>query len=260
MKDEELLAKLAKAMGDEDFLDDPRWARMAAGELSEQEQETLRKDMAARPDALPEKVEAAFETFSPLGPAFQNKIESMFAKAEEPRPSWLSRIFDRPLFPVALAAAAAAAILIAVLWPAPLATLPGYDLVFAGGDRTFRGNEPKPDLEPAELSKGSLLDLRLRPATRVSDVDTLVLLSHLAGAKDSRRLDLPFRVSESGVLTVEGPVERLLPVPAGDYRLVLVVTRKDTADDVPTDAESIVTSGTDAPWQVFVLPLRIVDE
>jgi len=260
MKDEELLQKVAEVMGENDFLDDPRWERLAAGELSDREIEALRRDMAERQDAPPERVQAAFETFAPLDADLRSKLEAKFSQTADSRPGWLSRLFARPWSLGALAAAAAAAVLLVVLWPTAPPALPSYELAFGGGDRLVRGDTPDPAAQPAALSRDSLLTLRLRPATRPAEVGSITLLAQLVGAKASRRVDLPFRVSASGVLTVEGPVARLLPVPAGTYRLVLVVVREGLAADVPADADAIAAGGPAAPWQVFVLPLRIEDE
>jgi hypothetical protein len=259
MKDEALLCQVAEAMREHDFLDDPRWARLSAGELSDSELAQLRRDMAALADVPPEKVQAAFEMLTQPAPEFQGRIESRFLRAGPARPTRLAQLFR--LGPIVGLAAATAVALIVVLWPtASRSDLPAYELSFDAGDRQIRSAAPGPDAGPAVLGRGSLLNLRLRPTTRPGDPSSIGLVAFVCGDTDSRRLELPHRISESGVLVVEGVVAELLPVAAGAYRLLLVVVRKDMAGRIPEAPEAILTRGRDDPWQAFVVSIRIVDE
>lgn len=260
MKDDELLRRIGEALGGEDHLDDPRFERLAAGELDQQQVEELRRDLLARPQPPdPESLDAAIQALAPLDPAIGDRVAARFLQQAEARPAekkagWFAWLRGWRMLTAGVAAAAAAVLLL-ILWPGAVPDLPAYRMEPGGGDRLVRGDEPRPDKTPV-LRPGSLLTIRLRPATRPDDPGSVALIAWLEQGDSARRIRLEHRVSESGTVLIEQPVGDLQLRP-GPARLALVVVPRGAEERVPDVFGEILAAGDSGkPWQVFVLDME----
>ena len=157
---------------------------------------------------------------------------------------------------LAVALAAAAAILLAFLLrgssppaddPPRIASLPAYQVTqLRGGVATVR-DRPEAPPEEVELRPDSPLDWELAPDRPVRDPVGLVILATREGA--ARTLVPDVDVSPEGVVRLHGPASSRLPLPAGRWKLELVVVPKPALVE-PSDTEA---ASLDARWNRHVV-------
>ncbi len=273
MKDDELLYLTGETIREPDALDDPRWDQLAAGELDDDELKALKEITAEQFDA-----ENVAESFKPMDQGMHRRVEALFgagaAEAEDaPQPvtqlserqaktaqealppsPWIRRTLGM----VGVLGAAAALLLILLVNQDPAVVLPTYQMDLRGGIKAVRSSQTTVTDQPPSFDNTSLLTIRLRPETKVSEA--LFLTGYLKGPAETKKLDLPFKVSSSGTITISGKMATLLgsPVP-GRYELHLVVVPQRDAAELPTDLEALSREkGTTSPWQTFVQPLTVV--
>jgi len=240
MKNDDLLQMLGDTIREPDTLDDSRLDRLAAGELSAAERDSL-KDLEL--DGVDS--ETLLSAFEPLDSSAKKRAKEMFkssvadARGGEnnqaegtSRPAGLidlelQRSQRRRNWTKAIAVTiplAAAAVALFVLPPSSnrLTPLPDFELEWRSGTRTLRSGggsiDPK---ELPQLLPESGLDLSLRPAKRVSRPPRLQVF--LVNQTHLRELVLPHEVSRSGTVTIRGNVGRSIHAPPGKYDLILVL-------------------------------------
>jgi hypothetical protein len=225
MTDDRLLKELARVAREQRTTEpDPRWDRLAAGELSADEVARLRDEAARSPEAA-----AAWELFRPLEPELSREIVEQARRHLPATPqaiptavplSWKPRRWRRAFVP-ALAAAA----LIVLLSPwrnGP--PLPPYDLRLEGAVRVERSGEPASPSGPATFAPGNRFELRLTPATSAgNDVEARVFVV------DGPRVELlqapPPARSSDGALRIVGVVGQDVRLPDGAFHLLVAVGR-----------------------------------
>ncbi len=278
MTDEELLRKVGAALGEEaapesdPVLDDPRWDRLAAGELDEAEQEALRR-LAVETWGSDE----VYRAFSHVEEAQHRRIEALFdplpLAADEPRKldepdGGGAKVIPFPrrwhLMAVAAPVLAAAAALLLVLLPSGPTALPAYTLELEGGERSTRAAAPGPEAGPSELTPDSLVSVVLRPATGVEGRITVrgFLVGPQGGAEETAvALTLPVEAHTGGTLTVAGTAGELFSARPGVYTLALLVARADDPAPAAADVPGWVSAppaGLGERW--FVRTVRLVPE
>ena len=131
---------------------------------------------------------------------------------------------------LAVALAAAAAILVAFLLrgstpadgdPPRVASLPEYQVTQLRGGVAKVRDVPDAPPEEVELRPDSVLDWELAPDRPVRDAVGLVILATMEGA--GRTLVPEVEVSSEGVVRMHGAASSRLPLPAGRWKLELVV-------------------------------------
>src|SRR5262245_17386152 len=132
--EDRLLSELADLARQRDGLDE-RWDRLAAGTLTAEEEAELRALAETSPEA-----HETWEAFRPLGPEFQARVVDRIATGL-PKKGWRARVLPFPPTPARIggwiaAAAAAAAVLVRVLWPS--GPLPEYQMAVSGGSSAMR--------------------------------------------------------------------------------------------------------------------------
>jgi len=152
---------------------------------------------------------------------------------------------------LAVALAAAAAILLAFLLrgsstpvdePPRIASLPAYQVTkLRGGVAKVRDRPDAPPKE-VELTADSPLDWELAPDRPVREPVGLVILATSDGG--AKTIVPEVDVSPEGVVRLHGPASSRLPLPAGRWKLELVVVPK-TALVEPSDSEA---ADLDARW------------
>jgi len=213
---------------------DERWDRLAAGALTPEEDAELRALAASSPEAR-----ETYEAFRPLGPEFQARMTDRIA-AELAKPSYIELLFRflrslrfRPntfRFAVTAAAAAAASL---VVYPYLLAPLPGYSPPeISGGSRAMRGEVT----EVADFAPGDSFKVVLRPDTEVTWAKTLEAQCFLRHGPELRSLKVRSHVEPSGVVELEGSLDRDLR--PGEWTLWAVVGRWGRLPD-PADLRSL---------------------
>ena len=231
------------------------WDRLAAGELSPEEEAALAERASRSPEGSEEA--QAFEAFRPLGEDFQVRLVGAIREqrkrevaAEEglapPSPPAIPPLAFRPRGrlrgPVAWGAGlAAAAALAGVLVTRPGPPLPAYTAELAGGVRPERGAAGAP---PAIYTPGSRFELVLQPATAISgEVEVRCVIAR-RGAIATQ--DWPpcagAERAEGGSLRVAGTVGRDIPYQPGEWTLWVIVVRTRPLGALgrrgsPTDAE-----------------------
>jgi len=245
---------------------DERWDRLAAGTLTAEEAAELK----ALAESSPEGREA-YEAFRPLGADFQARVVNAInaeraaagpqAQPQEPRPRVLPfrQVVRRAEVWVGFAAAVAAGVFFLVRTPA-LPPLPGYVAELSGGVRTNRGGEPGPTGGLQVFVPGSPLSLTVTPQTSVQGVEARVLLSSLTGKGDvlpwepAPRLE----ITDQGTVRLQGTLGQEIQLSPGDWRIWLVVGRKDRIPSVKELQADLRAGRTrDADWQAVSKDLHV---
>lgn len=235
---------------------DPRWARFAAGELSDDEAEALLSELGTQAEA---------EAFAPLGEDFVQAVtdRAMAAMAADAAPAvvslpplaphpdlppprvtyrreperppsmwaWLRDLLRQPVF-LAPALALAVAMLF-VEWAPP--ELPGYAMEVSAGDLLSRGGEAAPG-GPPKLGDGSALVVVLRPERAVSGVRGAVFLRTAGGWSP---VDADVDMDPGGAARVRVQVSSAWPPGAVDLRVVLATGRAPGVDDVEAERRGV---------------------
>ncbi len=246
MTDDELMDALGETARDRDL--DPRWERLAAGELSDEELAELRADAGDEADAL----EAAFAPLDDadqadfvgaiLGDSNAAAPEVVAAAAESStseaavavapptrgRSSGTgARSGSRRGFIAGAAAVAVAAGVALFVWlPESTPALPAYAASVHGGARTDRGADAEAG---GRFRAGDRVELRLRPSTETS-IPVHAAVFRAAGTGEPERLSLPLEVASSGAVRLTALASELLPEP-GEYTLTVVVAPARTPID-----------------------------
>jgi hypothetical protein len=222
MSDERLLRDLARLAREQAHEPGPEWERLAAGELSPGERESLRAEAARSAEAA-----AAWEAFRPLDADFQAQLLARVQQEVAPPPRVLPFRRVPTWARVALPALAAAGLLVA-LWPSggPV-DLPAYELRLAGASSDARAVVPSPTStgETLAFAPGNRFELLLTPATTAgADVEARAYL-----ARDGRVEVLPLppcEVSAEGALRCLGIVGASVGLPPGEADLLIAVGRR----------------------------------
>lgn len=216
---------------------DPRWDALAAGALPPAEVARLEAEARQTPEGR-----AAWEAFRPLDPGFRERLRSAARRqvgapesaAAPPAPAserpgaavlpWVPRRRRLAAAVVAMTAAVAAMLLV-VLRPAP-GPLPPYQLGFSGGERAVRGGPAGPS-QGGEgvpvLRPGSRLELVLRPQRPVGG--RVAVAAFRAGEGEVQPWPVPLEIAASGAVRVAGVVGEEIPLPPGEWDLILAVGR-----------------------------------
>jgi hypothetical protein len=257
--------------------DDPRWARLAAGELDPAETAELEALAASS-----EEARFLYQACQPLGQDFQARMvaaieaqraaelseqESGAAKPTvlpfKPRPAVETRHPGRPRTtwwrPATLGAGLvtlAAAALILVMRPVVMAPLPGYvatDLQIATGERGA-ATDPAPAIT---LCAHCGLSFTLTPETTVDgEVAALFYALPAEGGGVALPVSVEAEAHASGVFRVQlAPGHGLAP---GDYQLLALIGRPDALAD-PQALLAEVAAGKDRgpTWRSVRTSLRI---
>lgn len=244
MTDDDLLRRLAEIAGEEEEEPrrDRRWEALAAGELSPEEAEELRREAAESAAA-----KARHEAFSPLGPDFRARVVTAIQQQREgegeteeaaPPPRIVRDVGDRrPPAPPrrrgvlrwAAAGLAAAALLAIALWPHGQPPLPAYAARLAGGVETMRAPDGPVDPvasagEPTRFAPGNAFELVLTPAEPVTGRLTVATFVLPPGGVP-RPLAVPAELSEHGAVRLAGRVGSGVDLPAGASELLVAVGR-----------------------------------
>ncbi len=234
MSDERLLKDLAHlARAREADGPSPDWERLAAGELTPDEVEHLRREAETSPAAA-----AAWEAFRPLDATFRSelvaRIRHELPQAPTPArdvvplrraPAWLRL----GLWP---ALAAASLLVYFQPWSRPEA-LPAYELRLSGALRSER-SAAAPDLSaPLRFARGNRFELLLTPAT--SARAAVEARAFVARGEQLELLALPSAtLSDDGALRIVGVVGTNVDLPEGESTVLVVVGRPGT---LPNAAE-----------------------
>jgi hypothetical protein len=251
----ELLAELGPDVPDgaDDGPIDPRWEKLAAGELSDEEASALLAELGT---------EAEADAFSPLGEDFVQAVTDRAMEAltvgapavapealpalpplrphpelpppevrvtRPPAPSrsvwaWLVDLMRQPIF-LAPALAVAVALLFVGGSPTPL---PPYAMEVSLGDRMDRGGgEVRPGAP--RLTSGSALVVVLRPERAVAGVRGAVFVREGGGWSP---VPADVDIDPGGAARVRVEVAPSWPVGAVDLRVVLAAGRGPKAADV----------------------------
>jgi hypothetical protein len=259
MSPDDLLGDLARAEREEQASADPRWEKLARGELSPSEVAKIRAEAEQDPE-----VALLFEAYRPLSDATKAQI----AERVLPRGVKSSATGARVLpwrraawVALPLAAAAGLAVWIGRSSPEPVAMTtagaPDYVLSVTGGDRAQRSNAPR-GAGLVELQGDSKLELVVRPSAPVSGPVTVRAFLVQGGVARAwaPRMDH----SSDGVVRVTGTAAELLGGAPGTWDVAFAV---GPADSVPADPAVIAAAlGADAasrPYQLLVTRVRVVD-
>ncbi|MBW8875767.1 MAG: hypothetical protein JF614_12450 [Acidobacteria bacterium] len=243
---------------------DDRWDRLAAGTLTAEEDAELKALGESSPEAR-----EAYEAFRPLGADFQARVvnainaerttEAPSPKPQEPRPRVLPfrRMIHRAEVWVGFAAAVAAGVFFLVRGPEQ-PRIPNYEMADLKGDQTNRGSEPSQQSGLPKLSPGSPLTLTATPDTAVQGVEARAFLSSLSGKRDLLPWTSEPRVDPKGTVSLEGTLGKEIQLPAGDWRIWIVVGRKGRIPSVQElQAELQAGRFRDADWQAVFKDLRV---
>jgi hypothetical protein len=266
MKPDDVLRELGQIARDErvDGERDPRWQRLASGELSAEEDAALRRAAEADPELA-----ELYEAYRPLGAdvkaTIAARVTPLVARADVARTGVVRRGPWRVAALVAIPLAAAAAV---AIWlstsrrdDAKVAVVespaPDYALTVTGGDRVLRGSSALSPDAPAELRADSRLEIVLRPSGAVTSPP--IVRAFLVQNGESRAWDPPMQRSADGAARVAGAAGDLLGGGAGTFDLVFAIGR---ADDVPADPKTIARAledrGASRRWQLLVARVRLV--
>lgn len=228
------LGKLARERGDDERRRlGEEWDRLAAGELTSEEEAALAERAARSPEDA-----AALEAFRPLGEDFQARAvaalraqrsrEQAQAAEPPPAPAWRPgpRLASRrraAAWVTGLAAAGLAGLLL--VRPGP--PLPAYTGELDGGTRPERGTA---GVAPAVYQPGSRFELKLRPETSVAGaVKVRCLITRDGAAPAATARDWPpcarAERAADGALRVRGTVGRDIPFQPGEWNLWVIVSR-----------------------------------
>ncbi|MBO6933428.1 MAG: twin-arginine translocation signal domain-containing protein [Deltaproteobacteria bacterium] len=231
MTDEELMDALGETAREREL--DPRWEKLAAGELTDDELAELRADAGDEADAL----EAAFAPLddddqagfldailgapSEVGEPSSEVAEAVPVRSEAPARSSgaAARTGSRRGFVVGAAAIALAAGIALFVWlPQSTPELPEYAASVHGGAQTQRGAEGEAG---GRFRAEDRVELRLRPSTETS-IPVHAAVFRTSGAGEPERLNLPIDVAASGAVRLTALASELLPEP-GEHTLTIVV-------------------------------------
>lgn len=206
---------------------DPRLEKLVLGELSEEEKAAL--DQLAGED---EALARALAAYAPLGEELEATITDSILDgiAGERAPAgpglweqvreWFS--LKTPVLVPALALCSVLA-----LWmpnEGGEAALPVYGVTVSSYEKQARGAGDPVAAVPG-YSVNSRLVLVLRPATAVSG--EILARVYLRAPDGVSRVEIAPRISEGGAIRVEGLVGEHFPAVAGEYELLVVVSRGD---------------------------------
>ena len=235
MKDEELLELLgALAVEQDEGPLDPRWERLARGELS-----------AAERAALLSEEGVTGQDITPLGADFTEDMTAQLLAQRRPvRRLW-------PLAPVLLALAAA--LMLWVRSPNPV-DFPAYTSTLSGDVDTMRAETPSSGV-PVFTAR-SQLTLTLRP-----DVDVAASFACSAWFRQPSGTLVSWpctsdNISAAGAVRISGLVGSELALPIGQQELVVILHPPGAL--VETVARQHA-AGDEADWPVFIEPLEVVE-
>jgi hypothetical protein len=245
---------------------DERWDRLAAGTLTAEEEAELKSLAESSPE-----LREAYQAFRPLGADFQARVVSRInaeraaevsqAKRQESRYRVLPfrRLVRRAEVWVGLAATMAAGVFF-LMRPPALPPLPVYVATLSGGAQAYRGGEPGPTSKLQVFVPGSPLSLTVTPQTAVQDVDARVFLSSLSGKgailplKPQPRLE----ITAQGTVRLQGTLGQEIQLSPGDWKLWLVVGRKDRIPSVKELQAQLRAGRTrHAAWEAVAKDLRV---
>jgi hypothetical protein len=270
MSEDRLLRRLGQVAREEREAEqgrfDERWDRLAAGNLTAEEEAQLRALAEAAPEAR-----EAFEAFRPLGADFQARVvEAVSAELANQAPEVESQESRSRLLPfrrtatrlggwVAAAGTAAATLLLLLRSLTPLPPLPVYAAALSLGDQTFRGEAGKPTGLPV-FGPGSQLTLIVSPQQPVTGpVEAHGFLAR--GAEIGPWEPEPrFEVADSGAVRLQGRLGQEIRLQPGNWRVWIVVGRPGKIP--PTDELlSKLRAGRTRHehWQAVHADLRVED-
>jgi hypothetical protein len=260
MNSDDLLGALGRVAREEAEAEDPRWERLARGELTAAEEAELRKQAETDPE-----IAMRYEAYRPLDREARERIVARLSGAGGggrvvPIRAW------RRIAAVALPLAAAAAV---VIWverrgtePPTLASndvVPAYSLAATGGDRPARSGDTPAAGGPLDLHRESRLEIVLRPATAAPD--GVAVRTFLVKDGAARPWSPAVQRSGDGALRVAGAAGALLGVPAGTWDLAFAVGREATLPSDPgAVAAAVANPGAPRAWQLLVQRVHLVDE
>jgi hypothetical protein len=247
MNEDRLLRELGHLAKEEERAEksrlDERWDRLAAGTLTTEEE----AELLALAETSPEAREA-YEAFRPLGPEFQARmVEKIAAELPKPKPKpkkkesrdWL-RWFRRPAGRIGgwvTAAAAAAAVIVRVLWP-PLGPIPDYQMGdVTGGSSEMRGEQAE------DFAPGDSIEVVLHPETEAR-LGRLEARLFLLRGRELRRLETRNTFDPGGAVKMAADLDPDLQ--PGEWTLWAVVGRPG---DLPDPAELPALAGRDGARQ-----------
>ena len=201
-----------------------RWDALAAGQLPDEELADLEMQARWAPDLA-----TALEAYRPLeSGARASIVDRLHAQVTHPGPVRVRRAPRwRRGWLLAPACAAAAAVLVVVLWRAAPGDLPPYSLTVRGGVERVRGAT-----EAASVPRflpGSTLDITLRPKSAVRGQVAVRVYVEQGGAV--RTLAIPAQISATGAVRLRARVGESLRLPAGVHTLIVAVGRPGTLPD-----------------------------
>ncbi len=265
MSKDPLLSDLARLAREEDRGEDmaldERWDRLAAGTLTAEEEAELKALAATSPEARD-----AYEAFRPLGAEFEVRMVAAAAaelsgdhREVDPRPVPARVLpFQRPAVrlwgSLAAASAVAASLLLLLRGPGGLPHLPVYTAELSGGSQILRGGDLV--LGPPVFTLGSLLTLEVRPAQSVNGL--VEARSFLTRGEEVVRWERepPLEVA-GGAVRLRGTLGEEIRLPAGDWRLWIVLARPGempSPEEVLADRER---SSGGPGWQAISVELRV---
>lgn len=268
MNDDKLLEGIARAARDEAAADplDPRWDKLAAGELSDAERRALRETQAD--DALAERADTAFAPLdageraalaaaaaAALGAAGNSMAgdarEASAAEATGPDGTAGNNVVPlrrHPLrSPWALGLAASAVIAIGVVLSGDLLSpragpLPSYSYDLRG-TAGMRSDEDG----PVSVRSGEAFTLTLTPASAL-DAPARVRLFVDDGARLIPLEGAQIEMADSGAARITAPTAAL---GLGDVTVVAIIGRGDWPD------RDAVRRGGNAAWRAVTVPLTV---
>jgi hypothetical protein len=250
MKKPDALQHLGALARDQEAEVDPRWDALARGELSAEELAELERQAEADPE-----IALRLELFRPLS----NEARDRIANSVEPKAAVVPIESRRPLWQKAALVmaplAAAAAIALMLLRPAPLAPLPGYTLSASGGESELRSPAPRPG--PVVLAPDASLTLVLRPATSVEGPVAARFFVEREGALEP--LAVRAEQAEGGSLRLSAPARELFGTHTGDASLIAIVGRPAAINE---DPQALVRGApANGPgWQRVAIAVKLVAE
>jgi hypothetical protein len=257
MHDEELLRLAGDSLRKQDILDDPRLEALARGELSQEEVEEL---LALEHSG--ELPGGAVEAFSAFSEDYLGRLEQSMARRNQDAPVLclsnarrrkMSYLMGAPM------AAAAAAVVAFVLWPASPSEpiLPTYTLELEGGLAKVRSVAVPTTEKPVRLSPQTALELRLRPATRTKEPVFVRLIRAGSEELDGWVMDPAIKVSDSGTVTVHISGDQLGGRELVSQRLHVLLAPSSMKDQLPRRANDDLTA---LPAQVQIFAVEIILE
>jgi hypothetical protein len=277
MSSDEVLRSLARVAREESANEaelDPRWAKLALGELGDADVAALERFAESDPEA-----EEKLAAYRPMGEEEKERlaarIVSVLAEGKGARGLPIVNLAPRPRraprawqlgIAAGLALAAGFAVWSARVPSAPVAmtqgdALPAYALVTSSGDRATRGAEAPPSSDAIEVAPDSTLDVLLRPATVVKGPVSVRAFLAPADGGAVRDWAPELRVSADGAIAIQGTAGELLGAPEGTWDLVFALGRPS---DLPGSAEAVgralAGSETARRWQLLVRRVRLAPQ